>query len=480
MARLPWLAAPLALILYIFGISAAGVLGPDEPRYASIGREMARSGDWITPRLWGVPWFEKPALLYWMTGAAFRLGLGPDFAPRLPVALLSLAFLTLFWFIARREFGCAVAGIATLILASSAGWCLYSQSGVTDIPLSASFAAAMLIAVSWVAKREIRWLPLAGALFGLAVLAKGPVALVLAAPLAVRPRELTDWLRPRVSGPFLLVAAPWYVLCYLRNGAAFLNDFFWKHNFGRFTSPELQHSQPFWFYAPVLAVLFVPWTPLILRYPWRLRESDLRVRFIALWALWPLVFFSISVNKLPGYILPAFPAIALLTAIGLSETRAAGAWLGFSGLLTAAFAAVAPWIDIGGVARGVHPAFTPILLVAPIAGLAAWLLDRNGKRLAAVACVACAATVGIADLKLQMAQKFFARELWREVEPRAAQTCVGHLDRSWRYGLNYYASPLPILPDCTAAERPLRVEQSGANVPRVLANPRFGAPVDPP
>jgi 4-amino-4-deoxy-L-arabinose transferase-like glycosyltransferase len=146
--RLFWLALPLAYFLYFFGLTAAGMVGPDEPRYASIGREMARSGDWITPRLWGLPWFEKPALLYWLIGAAFRFGLGPDLAPRLPIALLSVAFLALYWWMLRREFGDATAWFATLILSTSAGWWAYSQSGVTDLPLSAAFAAAMLLAAT--------------------------------------------------------------------------------------------------------------------------------------------------------------------------------------------------------------------------------------------------------------------------------------------------------------------------------------------
>src|SRR5581483_3777145 len=215
------LAALLIYFLYFFHLTATGMLGPDEPRYAAIGREMARSGDWITPRLWGEPWFEKPALLYWMTGAAFRLGLSPDLAPRLPVALLSVAFLALYWWMLNREFGCFIAWMATLMLATSAGWCLYSESGVTDIPLSATFGAAMMLALPWIGKRDTRFLPLAAACFGLAVLAKGPVGIILAAPLAVRWRHLADWLHPRASMIFLAVAAPWYVLCYLANGAAF-------------------------------------------------------------------------------------------------------------------------------------------------------------------------------------------------------------------------------------------------------------------
>src|SRR6476646_4243095 len=94
--RILWVAIPLVWLIYFQSLGAIGLLGPDEPRYASIGREMARSGDWITPRLWGDPWFEKPALLYWLQGAAFRLGVPADLAPRLPIALLAVAFLVFY------------------------------------------------------------------------------------------------------------------------------------------------------------------------------------------------------------------------------------------------------------------------------------------------------------------------------------------------------------------------------------------------
>ena len=134
------LAIPLLAILYFTGLSAAGMLGPDEPRYASIGREMARSGDWITPRLWGVAWFEKPALLYWMTGAAFRLGFNEDLAPRVPVALLSVLFLIFFQWILSREFGARAAWTATVVLGTSAAWLGYSFIGTTDLPMAAAFS----------------------------------------------------------------------------------------------------------------------------------------------------------------------------------------------------------------------------------------------------------------------------------------------------------------------------------------------------
>ncbi len=381
MPRLPWLALPLAYFLYFFGITAAGMIGPDEPRYASIGREMARTGDWITPRLWGAPWFEKPALLYWMTGAAFRTGLGADLAPRFPVALLSVAFLVFFWWILWREFGCFIAWMATLILATSAGWCLYSESGVTDIPLSATFSAAMMLAIPWISKRDTRLLPFAGALFGLAVLAKGPVALILAAPLAVRWRDLVDWFRPKVILPFLLIAAPWYIACYLRNGTLFFNDFFWKHNVGRFTSPELQHGQRWWFYLPALAVLFLPWSallPIAFRPAARRRATSLPPRLGALAA--GLLF---TFRKQTARIYPAgFSRDCRADCYRLGRGPLRRGVAGCLALLTAAFAIAAPLVDIGGLARGAHPVFHPIWLLPIPVAIAAWLLDMRRKRLA--------------------------------------------------------------------------------------------------
>ena len=176
-------AALLIYFLYFFHLTATGMLGPDEPRYAAIGREMARSGDWITPRLWGEPWFEKPALLYWMTGIAFRLGLGDDLAPRLPVAIVSVVFLALYFHLLRRQFGERPALFATAILGTSAGWIGMSHAGVVDIPLAATFSLAVLLARPWVQTGDRSQLGYASGCLGLAVLAKGGVALVLILPV---------------------------------------------------------------------------------------------------------------------------------------------------------------------------------------------------------------------------------------------------------------------------------------------------------
>src|SRR5471030_79813 len=279
-----WAVLPLAYLLYFYGLGAVGLLGKDEPRYASVAREMARSGDWVTPRLWGQPWFEKPALSYWMIGAGFRLGLGPDLAPRLPMALLAVAFLGFYWWILRREFGRRAAWMAALILGTCGMWLGYSQVGVTDLPLTATFSAAMLLCLPWVARRDGKFLPAAGAMLGLAALAKGLVPLALAVPLIWWMKKSTAPLL-RMIAAFLVVALPWYLLCYWRNGRAFFDDFILKQHFARITSSSLMHVQPWWFYLRWLPGELLPWTPLLLLLAAREAYRDPRRRFLLALAL---------------------------------------------------------------------------------------------------------------------------------------------------------------------------------------------------
>ena len=144
------------LLLYLLHLGGVGFLGPDEPRYASVGREMARSGDWITPRLDGQPWFEKPPLTYWLTATGHLAHLPDEWAARLPEALISVAFLVFFYVTLAREFSPRLALTATAILATSAGWLAYSFAALTDLPMSAALGAAMLIALSVIAGVSFR------------------------------------------------------------------------------------------------------------------------------------------------------------------------------------------------------------------------------------------------------------------------------------------------------------------------------------
>ena len=473
--RLLWVVLPLAYLVYFHDLSATGLLGPDEPRYASIAREMARSGDWITPRLWGAPWFEKPALLYWMSGLGVRLGLGSELAPRLPGALLAVGFLAFYWWTLRREFGGRAAWLASLILGSSGMWVAYSQNGVTDLPLTATFSAAMLLALPWVARRDTRQLPAAAAMFGFAVLAKGLVPLALAAPLLMG-RHVRDWLRWRVVAPFLLVALPWYALCYWRNGWTFIHEFFVVQHFSRVTSGALMHGRPVWFYLPVLVVGLLPWTPLLGLAARRRIFRDSRRVFLAVWVLAVLVLFSISINKLPGYILPLLPAAAALMALALDEAADARAWLAVCALLLVAFpitAQVLPAAVLNGLSRAPHPAFQAVWLAAVAVALGAWLLEARGKRVAAVLAVAAGAAVGMAYLKTvatpELDRHVSARGLWREIGGRAGEICIGSVKRDWRYGLNYYS--VTPLPDCEKQPKALQVLPSPGGGARLESVP---------
>jgi len=412
--------------LYLFDLTGMGLVSTDEPRYAAIGQAMAQSGDWITPRLWGQPWFEKPALLYWMTAAGFKLGLGPDLAPRLPVALLSVAFLAFFWWRLKIEWDARAASSSTAILATSAGWLAYSHVAVTDLPLAAFFTAAVLLSFR-------RDLTPAAVCLALATLAKGLVPLVLILPVLA-----TCWRRVRLAPVvvFAVIVLPWYILCALRN-PDFLRVFFVEQTFGRFNSDALQHVQPWWFFFPVALLLLFPWFPL-LTFP-RGGWKDPRIQTITAVILFGFIFFSASVNKLPGYLLPLLPSACVLIGLRLSKWR---------------FAMVAPLALMGAI-----PAVAQVLPGALAHGLRStpipWIVLGLGVGLALAAGAvgkftfhAAATIVALGFIWFQINifpavdRAASARPLWLESHPG----CVSMLRRGVVYGLNYYAGrPLP---DC--------------------------------
>lgn len=470
-APLVWPASLLACGVYLYGLSATGLMGADEPRYASIAREMARSGDWVTPRLWGSAWFEKPALLYWMEGLGYRLGLGPEMAARLPVTLTALLFLAFFYWVVKREFGCLVAGLSSLILATMSGYVGYGQVGHMDLLLTATFSAAMLLALPWISKGETRNLPAAAVLLALAVLAKSGVALVLMLPLAWwGRRRLRDLLRPRVLLPFFVVALPWYIACYSVNGMPFLRELFLRQQFQRLTSTAAQHVQPAWYYLPVLLGLAVPWTPLAALLLRRSLYDDGRRAFLLALVVWGLVFFSISPNKLPGYVLPPLPALAVLMGLAVAEARNPRPLLAVCALLLVAFpiaAQMLPYAVESGITHAPWPAFRIAWLLPPAVGALAWVLDGRGRRVAAVFVLAAAAGGGILYLKVAAARQLdlraSARPLWQQIAPQADQTCVDGLGRNILYSLNYYSvTPLPA---CDAQPRRFRVRQGPGGTP---------------
>jgi 4-amino-4-deoxy-L-arabinose transferase-like glycosyltransferase len=325
-------------VCYFSHLGVIGFVGPDEPRYAWIARDMAETGDWVTPRLYGKPWFEKPPLLYWGGAIFFKL-LGqahPEVAARLPSAICALlATLALAW-LAWRTYGEQSARWLLLLLPTSVGMIGFSHAAATDMPFAGMLTMAMVCAavvLGLVRNENTPILPytpwaallLFGFFLGLAVLAKGPAAIILCggavffwAVFTKRWRHALRLFHPAAIAAFCITALPWYIVCARRN-PDFFRVFIIEHNFKRYLTPEFQHIQPFWFYVPVLLVAFLPWTALTL---WasssalasRVRRHEISPITVLLltWSVFCFVFFSISKSKLPGYVLPAVPALGLL------------------------------------------------------------------------------------------------------------------------------------------------------------------------
>lgn len=440
-------AAAMALVclLYLANLDGMGLVSKDEPRYADIAREMARTGDWITPRLSGEPWFEKPPLLYWLGALGYKAGLGPELAPRLPVALLSVGFLAFFWRKLRALWDEKTADYATAILATSGGWLAFSHVAVPDLPLAVMFTAAVLFTLE-------RRITSAAAALGFAVMAKSLVPLVLFAPmLALDYRRWQDWVRPAPAIAFLCITVPWHLLCALRNGVVFPRTLFVEHQFGRFSSDALQHQQPWWFYLPVLLLLLFPWFPCLAFLPLKWRET--RTRALLATAAAGFLFFSVSVNKLPGYLLPILPLLCALLGIGMAKARWASIAAGFSfallGLLPLA-AAVVPQALAHGLGSTLvethvtHPWLLAVVAAVPIGVMA---LRRYAFPVAAF-------SAGLillwfeASVRPGIDTAASARSVWLRDEP----ACVpAGMDRGTRYGLNYYSARS--LPECAVLDQ---------------------------
>ena len=325
--------------LFFYGLGAFGLVGADEPRYAQVAREMLDRSDWVTPTLQGKPWLEKPVLYYWQAMMSFRASGISDRAARLPGAFdAAMLIAAIYFFLRRFRRGSELDG--ALITASCAGVVGFAHAAATDMPLAACFAIALLGWYAWYESRRNLYLAVFYIFLALATLAKGPVAPALSAVILVlfiavkgdwRAIPRTLWIPGVVV--YLAVMLPWYVAVQLRN-PEFFRFFILEHNLARFSHDVYHHRQPFWFYLPVFLLAVMPWTlVLILAVAERVRliwsegkeafssPEDSWQLFLLIWMLVPILFFSASQSKLPGYILPAVPAGALLVAEYLAARR---------------------------------------------------------------------------------------------------------------------------------------------------------------
>jgi 4-amino-4-deoxy-L-arabinose transferase-like glycosyltransferase len=386
----------------VFGGDGLGLVGADEPRYAQIAREMLTRRDYITPVLWNHPWLEKPALYYWRAMFAFLEFGVHDWSARLPSASFAFILVALI-FLHLRRFRPGSQLDAALITASCAGIIGFARGASTDMQLAAPFCIGMLGWYAWYETDKKFWLFDLYFFVGIATLAKGPVAPVMAGCIifsfAALRREWsllrrTIWI-PGVVLYFAMVL-PWYIAVQRRN-PNFLRVFFLEHNLERFATNRYMHEHPIWYYLPILLLALMPWSVIALRAlveavqqsiaEWRARLAkhhyightrwgDAFPEFLVLWTLFPIVIFSVSRSKLPGYILPSIPPLTILTGDYINRIRHKGlnGWLL---LLHAALSAITiilvlllPW-------HIVHPVGWPppaILVPALSSGLASALL----------------------------------------------------------------------------------------------------------
>ncbi|HLM01081.1 MAG TPA: glycosyltransferase family 39 protein [Pyrinomonadaceae bacterium] len=368
--KLIWILLAIAVIfIYFFGLGVP-LLGPDEPRYAQVAREMFERNDWITPTLGGSRWLEKPALLYWLEIAAYKIFGVTEFAARFGSALFGLGTIFCLWILAKRRTTKILfnglrraaddfANWLALIAASSIGLLVFARAASSDIILTFPLTASLVSFFIWETSREedgetlrknnfpkISAPPAALVSFyffiGVALLAKGLIGIVFPLAIVALYYFLSFKFPPKafVSSLFwgtiltLVVACTWYLPMYRAHGWAFIDEFFVQHHFQRYISNKYLHPQPFWFFWLVLPLMTIPWLPFFLASIWNLikniplrRDAEIRgedkkpapgisrlTTFALAWLLVPLVFFSFSWSKLPGYILPALPAALILTA----------------------------------------------------------------------------------------------------------------------------------------------------------------------
>jgi 4-amino-4-deoxy-L-arabinose transferase-like glycosyltransferase len=514
------------LLLYglipMFGGDQLGLVGADEPRYAQIAREMLTThseichsvdakvfpksirltdltnsyrclvGGTVTPILYGKPWLEKPALYYWRAMGFFKEFGVYDWSARLPSSSATFVLIVLI-FLHMRRFRPGGHFNAALITISCVAVFSFARGASTDMQLAAPFCIGMLGWYAWYETGKKFWLFDLYFFGAAATLAKGPVAPFLALAIILLFAGLRrEWsvLRRTIWIPgvllYLAMVLPWYIAVQRKN-PTFYRLFFLEHNLERFATNRYQHHQPIWYYFAVLLIGLMPWTVIALRalvdsiqisisewksrhnperYLGHIRAGDAFPEFLVLWALFPILFFSFSGSKLPGYILPSIPPVTILAADYLNRIRREGltGWLLWSHSATCALLVfvllLAPqhmkyetlvpsmlWLAIAagaailfgaivfGIIRrwGVQQVGNATLI--PVFAMLIFLLGFHGR-----------------DLDINYSARPLAQEIAKEA-PGVGIVAVQDIKRDMDYGLAFYRNRAPIHYDTDGVPR---------------------------
>jgi 4-amino-4-deoxy-L-arabinose transferase-like glycosyltransferase len=499
------------LLLYglvpVFGGDQLGLVGADEPRYAQIAREMLTahsnachdvnakmvprslrvedirnsihciSAGTVTPILYGKPWLEKPALYYWRAMSFFKEFGVSDWTARLPSSSATLALVVLV-FLHMRRFRPGGHLDAALITVSCVAIISFARGASTDMQLAAPFCIGMLGWYAWYETGKKFWLFDLYFFGAAATLAKGPVAPFLALSIILLFAGLRrEWslLRRTIWWPgvtlYLIMVLPWYIAVQKRN-PTFYRFFFLEHNLERFATNRYQHHQPFFYYVVVLLIGLMPWTVIAIRAlvdsievsiaEWKVRHNPSRYlghtragdafpEFLVLWALFPIVFFSFSGSKLPGYILPSIPPLTILTADYLNRIRREGLpkWLLWS---HAALCAIMVFVLVLAPQHMKYETLVPSvqwLLIAAAAALffgavvffivSRWSVSQicNATLIPVLATLVFVLGFYGKELDINYSARPLAREIQRDA-PDVKLVATNSIKRDMDYGLAFY------------------------------------------
>ncbi len=340
------------IIIFLLGLGSTGLVDETPPLFAAAGRAMSESGDWLTPKVNGIFRFDKPPLIYWLMGFFYSLpnnevwdSLG-TISARLPSALASLCLMlmigdTIYCWPQKGGRKSVTSIVAALGFALSPLIIVWSRTAVSDALLCGTLGISLLLFWRRMAydardKCILPWICL-----GLAILTKGPVALVLATLTMASFlfcqkdwKNLLDKIKPKTGFLItILISAPWYILELIKEGKPFWDSFFGYHNFQRYTSVVNNHAEPVWFFFYIMVIGSLPFTPflfhgifeafkdLITNFRKGLSHQESLFIFSLCWLGSVFIFFSISATKLPSYWLPATPAAAILISNSFTKLQ---------------------------------------------------------------------------------------------------------------------------------------------------------------
>ena len=463
----------LAFILfYFYGLGHLPFIGPDEPRYAQVAREMFLRHDWITPTLGGYLWFEKPALFYWMAIAAFKVFGISEWSARLAGAISGLLTVAaVYWIGKRTERSMQIADLRSKIsdktdlrseiskkpnfrseilgnpFGSLGFWSSFvagTSSGLIAFSHAASFDIVVTMTIAWALafffaaelevdpKSQRRLLAGFYLAIGVSLLAKGLVGFVI--PFGVIGAYYTlrgkAPARKILTSPMwgiplaLAVAAIWYGPMFWKHGALFFDEFIIKHHFERYATNKYHHPGPVYYYLVILPILALPWSAILVdgmlqarKAFWRGSDDPLsRLQTFALaWILLPLIFFSLSSSKLPGYLLPVLPAVALLAGSRLVELRSRSK-ANWAIITTGAFGLVGAGALLVFARQSGKIAVSTALIMAAISATAGLLMLLLRRRAHAAVILIGTATFAIVVVTLHsVAPGFFDTESSRRL-----------------------------------------------------------------